>query len=266
MLATLLYLTIQVDSPLWVILLASGVSGLGPAMFFPSNNSAVMANARPGSYGSVSGVLRTVQNVGILMNFVVAISVAAASIPRDVAFQVFIGTTNLVGGVSEGFITGIHSALTVSLGIFAIAAVMSWFRGEDARAARQKKRTESPGQAAGGMPVRPRLLQCKGTPCPCQLFDLCSAILQCSSLSFVERDTPVWVAHATALDMRIAAISPGRGFGDRSRRSRPSLCRFYSSRGPARSPALRERPGVCRSVVMRRSMKVPWSMKVPSIR
>lgn len=133
MLATLLYLTVQVDSPLWVILLASGVSGLGTAMFFPSNNSAVMANARPGSYGSVSGVLRTVQNVGILMSFVVAISVAAASIPRDVAFQVFIGTTNLVGGVSEAFITGIHSALTVSLGILAIAAVMSWFRGRDAR-------------------------------------------------------------------------------------------------------------------------------------
>ncbi|MDD1673209.1 MAG: MFS transporter [Methanomicrobiales archaeon] len=133
MLATLLYLMLQIDTPLWVILIASGISGLGTAMFFPANNSAVMANARPGSYGSISGVLRTVQNVGILMSFVVAISVAAASIPREVAFEVFIGTTNLVGGVSEAFITGIHSALMVSLMILAIAATMSWIRGKGVR-------------------------------------------------------------------------------------------------------------------------------------
>ena len=138
MVATLTYLTVGVDTPLWVILVASGISGLGTAMFFPANNAAVMANARPGSFGSVSGVLRTVQNVGILMSFVVAISVAAASIPRDIAFQVFIGTTNLVGGVSEAFITGIHSALVVSLAILAVAAAMSWGRGKGVRAGKSE--------------------------------------------------------------------------------------------------------------------------------
>lgn len=116
-----------------MILVASGISELGTAMFFPANNAAVMANARPGSFGSVSGVLRTVQNVGILMSFVVAISVAVASIPRDVAFQVFIGTTNLVGGLSEAFITGIHSALVVSLAILAVAPAMSWIGRRDVR-------------------------------------------------------------------------------------------------------------------------------------
>jgi len=113
-----------------VILIASGISDLGTAMFFPANNSAVMANARPGLYGSVSWVLRTVQNVAILMSFIVAISVAAASIPREVAFEVFIGTTNLLRGLSESFITGIHLALMVSLVILAIAASMSWIRGK----------------------------------------------------------------------------------------------------------------------------------------
>ena len=72
------------------------------------------------------------------MSFLVSISVAAASIPRDVAFQVFIGTTNLVGGVSEAFITGIHSALVVSLAILAIAAGMSWVRGTDVRAGKKQ--------------------------------------------------------------------------------------------------------------------------------
>src|SRR5208283_1889588 len=68
-LATLVYLTFRVDTPLWVVLVASGISGLGTAMFFPSNNSAVMANAPQGSYGGISGILRTMQNIGVLGSF-----------------------------------------------------------------------------------------------------------------------------------------------------------------------------------------------------
>jgi len=134
-LATLGYLTLRLDTPLWVVLAASGISGIGSAMFFPSNNSAVMANAPPGSYGGISGVLRTVQNIGILGSFVVAITVASASIPRNVAFEVFIGTTNLVGGVSESFLQGIDASLWASILIIGIAAVLSWMRGHEVRRA-----------------------------------------------------------------------------------------------------------------------------------
>ncbi|MGD0079515.1 MAG: MFS transporter [Methanoregula sp.] len=132
-LATLFYLTLRVDTPLWVVLVASGISGLGTAMFFPSNNSAVMANAPQGSYGGISGILRTMQNIGILGSFVIAITVSAASIPRDVAFEVFIGTTNLVGGVSNAFIRGIDAALWASVIIIGIAGVLSWMRGHETR-------------------------------------------------------------------------------------------------------------------------------------
>ena len=132
-LATLIYLTFRVDTPFWEVLVASGVSGLGTAMFFPSNNSAVMANAPEGSYGGISGILRTVQNIGILGSFVIAITVSAASIPRDVAFEVFIGTTNLVGGVSDAFIKGIDGALLASIVIIGIAGALSWMRGHETR-------------------------------------------------------------------------------------------------------------------------------------
>ena len=80
--AILIYLTMSATSPLYIVLFASAVSGLGTSMFFPANNSAVMANARTGSYGSISGLLRTVQNIGLVGSYVLAISVAAASIPR----------------------------------------------------------------------------------------------------------------------------------------------------------------------------------------
>jgi EmrB/QacA subfamily drug resistance transporter len=131
--AIFIYLTLGANSSFYIVLLGSAVSGLGTSMFFPANNSAVMANARTGSYGSISGLLRTLQNIGILGSFVIAISVAAASIPRQVAFEVFIGTTNLTGGVTRDFIAGIDHAFYVSLAILVLAGVLSFIRGRESR-------------------------------------------------------------------------------------------------------------------------------------
>ena len=55
--AILIYLTMNATTPLYIVLFGSAVSGLGTSMFFPANNSAVMANARSGSFGSISGLL-----------------------------------------------------------------------------------------------------------------------------------------------------------------------------------------------------------------
>ncbi len=131
--ATLIFTAISQNSSLYIIIVASAVSGFGTAMFFPANNSAVMAKARQGNYGSISGLLRTLQNVGILGSFVVAITVASASIPRQLAFQVFISTVKLSGGLSSSFITGIQAALYASIAILAVAAILSATRGKENR-------------------------------------------------------------------------------------------------------------------------------------
>lgn len=131
--ATLVYLMLRQNSPLYMVLIGSAVSGIGTSMFFPANNSAVMANARTGSYGSISGLLRTMQNVGIIGSFVLAISVASAAIPRQVAFQVFIGTINLTGGITQAFIAGIDAALYASLVLLAVAGILSLIRGKEVR-------------------------------------------------------------------------------------------------------------------------------------
>jgi MFS family permease len=131
--AVSIYLIMNTTSPLYLVLVASAVSGLGTSMFFPANNSAVMANARSGSFGSISGLLRTVQNIGLVGSYVLAISVAAASIPRYIAFEVFIGTTNLKGGVSQAFISGIDHAFYASIAILVIAGILSFSRGRDIR-------------------------------------------------------------------------------------------------------------------------------------
>jgi hypothetical protein len=102
----------------------------------------VMANARAGSYGIISGLLRTLQNIGLVGSYVLAISVAAASIPRQIAFEVFIGTTNLSGGVSQAFIFGIDQAFYASIAILVVAGVLSFIRGREVRS----KEKEEPAQ------------------------------------------------------------------------------------------------------------------------
>ena len=139
-LAVVAYLTMTATSPTYIVLIASAISGVGTSMFFPANNSAVMANARTGSYGGISGLLRTVQNIGLVGSYVLAISVAAASIPRAVAFEVFIGTTTLSGGVSQAFISGIDHAFYASIAILVVAGVLSFIRGKDVR--NQQARTQ----------------------------------------------------------------------------------------------------------------------------
>ncbi len=127
--AVLLYMTLRMNSPLYMVMVASTVAGLGTSMFYPANNSAVMKSAHSGSYGSLSGLLRTLQNTGVLGSFVIAISVASASVPRAVAFDIFIGTSSLTGSIASEFIIGIDSALKVSIILLAIAGAMSFVRG-----------------------------------------------------------------------------------------------------------------------------------------
>ncbi|NLZ30879.1 MAG: MFS transporter, partial [Methanomicrobiales archaeon] len=119
--AILIYLAIRVDTSLNVVLLASFVSGIGTSMFYPANNSAIMANAKMEDYGSVSGALRMVQNIGVLGSFVLAITVASAAIPRALAFEVFTGTSQVVGHVAGAFIRGIDAALVVSFLLLILA-------------------------------------------------------------------------------------------------------------------------------------------------
>ena len=133
---SLLYsLLLTPTTPLIDVVYISVVGGLGSALFYPANNSAVMANAPKGEYGSVSGMLRTLANTGILVSYVLAMTVASLTVPRQVAFEVFLGTSNLIGGVATKFLTGLHSAFLMSVAILLAAMVLSAVRGREERGA-----------------------------------------------------------------------------------------------------------------------------------
>ncbi len=129
----LLYAGLRVDSPFVDVVGISLVTGVGGGMFWPANNAAIMANAPRGSYGAVSGLRSMLANTGMLLSFVLAITIASAVVPRYVAYEALLGTTQLIGGIGAQFLTGIDGALYVSGAILAVATVLSALRGPHPR-------------------------------------------------------------------------------------------------------------------------------------
>jgi len=121
----LLYAQVGLSTPLLFVALISLVTGIGGALFWPSNNKAVMHDVPPGYYGSVSGLLRTLSNLGTIGSYTLVITVASLAVSRPVAFQVFVGGRGVIGSVSTDFLTAIHAAFYVMAAVLVVAAVLS---------------------------------------------------------------------------------------------------------------------------------------------
>jgi len=131
--AIFVYSTLALDTSLVVVVLGSVLSGAGTACFFPANTSAVMASAPPKAYGVSAGLLRTLSNLGMVSSFALAILLASLSIPRDLAFQIFLGVGGIQEALAAAYIDGMHAALLGSLSLIVVAIVLSAIRGKEAR-------------------------------------------------------------------------------------------------------------------------------------
>ena len=123
--ALLIYAQLSVHTSVSLVIVASVVSGLGSGLFFPANITAVMRAAPRELFGVSSGMLRTFSNVGMVFSFAVAILVAGRAIPHRVAFAIFVGTTRLTHHLAGSFTDGLHAAFYASMGIMALAAILS---------------------------------------------------------------------------------------------------------------------------------------------
>jgi EmrB/QacA subfamily drug resistance transporter len=123
-----IYAQLGVKTPYELVIVASTVSGIGSAGFFPANTTAVMSVVPGNAFGTANGLLRTFSNVGMVFSFAVAILVAARSISKKLAFQIFVGTTSLPRHLTAVFNSGLHSAFYAAMGFMAIAAFLSSLR------------------------------------------------------------------------------------------------------------------------------------------
>ncbi|MGA2664258.1 MAG: MFS transporter [Nitrososphaerales archaeon] len=149
-LGIVVYSTLSLSSSLDVVVLGSVVSGLGSSSFFPANNSAVMASAPRNAYGVASGLLRTLSNVGMVCSFAMALLIASLSIPRQLAFEIFLGAGGISGPLSTAFIQGMRSALTASVALLLVALALSVLRGKETRSSAPASPRPTESAAKGG--------------------------------------------------------------------------------------------------------------------
>ncbi len=138
--ALFVYAHLAPASGLWLVLAGSVVNGLGASCFFPANNSAVMKASPPEAFGISSGMLRTFANVGMVFSFSMAILTASRSISRHLAFAIFVGSTSLRSGLAGTFTSGLHAAFYASMGLMALAALLSATRATRVGGARRTLR------------------------------------------------------------------------------------------------------------------------------
>lgn len=150
--ALLVYLQLTVTSPLWMVSLGSVINGVGAGAFFPANTTAVMRASPPRDFGLSSGLLRTCANVGMVFSFAAAIVAAAHSIPRGIAFAIFVGSANLSGARGAAFVTGIHTALYLGIALMLVAAVLSGTRLFSKSEATVQRDAQPRGSGAGATP------------------------------------------------------------------------------------------------------------------
>jgi len=112
--------------------------GLGGGLFYAPNTSAAMNAAPVQRLGIASATLATLRQAGMVTSFALSLAVAAASLPRDVMFRLFVGTNvGLGSSVMQSFVIGMHSAFLVSIFLCLIAAGLSFVRGKEDRRAQQ---------------------------------------------------------------------------------------------------------------------------------
>jgi MFS family permease len=150
--ALFIYAQLTADTGLWVVVVGSLVNGLGASSFFPANTSAVMKASPPQLFGISSGMLRTFANVGMVFSFSMAIVLASRSIPRQLAFAIFVGSTSLHGPLATAFASGLHSAFYGSMVLMAVAAILSASRGS-AKSLRTHSHAGAYPAPAGARPV-----------------------------------------------------------------------------------------------------------------
>jgi hypothetical protein len=127
--ALFIFAQLSLSSGLWLVVVASIVNGIGASSFFPANNAAVMKASPAAVFGISSGMLRTFANIGMVFSYSMAILIASRSIPRHLAFAIFVGSASLHGKLAAAFTSGLHPAFYASMGLMIVAALLSATRG-----------------------------------------------------------------------------------------------------------------------------------------
>ncbi|MGC9105468.1 MAG: MFS transporter [Thermoprotei archaeon] len=145
-----LYSQLSTSTPVHYVVFASVLGGLGASLYFPSNNKAVMVNAPKEYLGSAGGFQRTLTNLGTIISYTTSILISSLSIPREYAFEIFVGTTTLSGPLALEFLRGLKAAFLFSGVILLVATVLAFLTESTDLGGRDKEAEVSRGELNTG--------------------------------------------------------------------------------------------------------------------
>jgi EmrB/QacA subfamily drug resistance transporter len=124
--ALVLFSQLTVNSTLLEIGIIEAISGIGLALFWPSNTSAIMSSTPPAKFGVGSGTMNTFRNTGMILSFALSLTAATSVIPARVVYQLFIGDLSgkLPTGLANSYLAGQSFAFEISAGLLVVAFIL----------------------------------------------------------------------------------------------------------------------------------------------
>ena len=119
----LLFSQLTVNSTLFEIGIIETISGIGLALFWPANTSAIMSSTPPAKYGVGSGTMNTFRNTGGILSFAISLTAATSVIPAGVVYQLFIGNLSgkLPANLADSYLSGQSFAFEISAALLVVA-------------------------------------------------------------------------------------------------------------------------------------------------
>jgi EmrB/QacA subfamily drug resistance transporter len=120
---------LKADTPVWYIVTAMALAGLGSGLFQTPNNSAVMGSVSAEYRGTASGVLATMRNTGMVLG--VAVSSALFSFLRSRAESLY-GAEGLTGTQlhQASFLYALHFTFLAAAGVALVSVLVSLQKGK----------------------------------------------------------------------------------------------------------------------------------------
>lgn len=129
--AGVVFATLDVGTPLWVVMPALAINGIGMGLWMAPNMSASIAAVPPSSYGVVTAFLNLVRNTAT----VVGTAVATAVVSGVIASRGYVADLNLIasdstGGMATAFVAGSRVAY-LALVAFSLAGLIGALKTRD---------------------------------------------------------------------------------------------------------------------------------------
>ncbi len=126
------FASFNLDTPLWLIMPALAINGIGSGLWMAPNMSATLGAVEHSYYGIVSAFLNLVRNVATVGGIAVATLVVATVMLRR-GVHANVGEVSSADGTAEAFVAGMRLAFLV-LAAFSAVAFLTAMKTRDAKA------------------------------------------------------------------------------------------------------------------------------------